>query len=129
MRRRGWPWFALWALAGALTTIGLLGGFGVGVVALIPAAAALLFLTSSSRLWPEGLGLSAGIAVFVLYMGVGSGTYPPCPEGPIVIHHTPGDPPFRCGGADPTPFYVAGTGLLSVSVAAYGVLKQHPAGA
>ena len=78
--RSGWHWFTLWAVAGTLTTLGVLGGLGYGSIAVVPASFLLVLLIFRSRLWPEAIGLGAGTALFVIYMGIGSGAYPPCPE-------------------------------------------------
>jgi len=71
--RRGWPWLALWAAAGALFAFSLLTGLSIGLLVL-PFAVGALFAAAHVAPAAEAWGLGAGLgAVLVLVGTAGAG--------------------------------------------------------
>lgn len=122
MPARGWPWFAAWALAGALVVFSLLSATSIGLFVLPFALAAVLLVALRARR-PEMIGLVSGAGLVALLVAFLSRDYRPCPEGPITLR--PGEPSFACGGFDPTPWLVAGLVVALGGAAAYAPARRR----
>jgi hypothetical protein len=59
-------WFALWALAGFLTSFSAATGLSIGLLVLPAAAVSLLWVARRAPHYPEALGFLLGIGVTVL---------------------------------------------------------------
>jgi multisubunit Na+/H+ antiporter MnhB subunit len=65
---RGWPWAALWALAGALFMFSLLTGFSIGLF-LLPVVTVAVFWLAANAPGGEVAGFAAGaLAVLVVVL-------------------------------------------------------------
>ncbi len=64
--RRGWPWFAGWAIAGALFVFSLLTGLSIGVFLFPVAAVAVFWLALNAPYGRELAGFPVGIAAVLL---------------------------------------------------------------
>ena len=64
--RRGWSWFALWTLAGALFVFSFLTGFSIGVVLFPVAAFAVFWLTVNAPYGRELAGFPIGAGAVLL---------------------------------------------------------------
>ena len=62
----GWPWFAAWALAGALVMLSLLTGFSIGLFLFPAAAFAVFWLAVNAPHARDVAGFLAGIAAVLL---------------------------------------------------------------
>jgi hypothetical protein len=102
--RRGWPWFAAWAGAGALAVFAFLTGFSIGLFVLPFAVVALVVVWGRTRGGWEALGLLAGAGAIALLIAA--------------LH---ADPENR--GLDPVPWLVAGLLLVGAGAGGYAVAK------
>lgn len=124
-RRSGWPWFAVWAVAGAAFVVGLVGSFGVLVVLLPIGGAALAALALRTRVWPEAVGVATGLGGLLLLVAYTNRSYAPCPIEPTTVTRLPGYRPPVCGGIDPVPWLVVGIVVVVVSIGIYASLRQR----
>jgi multidrug transporter EmrE-like cation transporter len=63
---RGWRWFTVWCVAGALFFFSFLTGLSIGLLLLPFAAAALIFAAVSAPHLPESFGFLAGVGLVVV---------------------------------------------------------------
>jgi hypothetical protein len=64
--RRGWQWFAAWALAGALAVLSILTSFSVGLYFFPAAVFAIFWLALHAPYGRELAGFPVGVAGVVL---------------------------------------------------------------
>ncbi len=125
--RRGWRWFAAWALAGGLFTFSYLTGFSIGLFLLPLAASALFFVAWQAPRLAETVGFAGGIALVALLVAFLSRDYKPCgTHGSLSV--PPGAPPgtsVSCGGTDPVPWLVSGLALGVVATLTYAFLSRQ----
>lgn len=88
-------------------------GLSVGLFVLPVAVAVLWGVALRAPLWPESLGVLAGIAVLCLTVGVLNTPGIACSAIEASRQRA------SCGGLDPAPWLLAGVVLAVVSVAAY----------
>ena len=106
---RSWRLFAAWAGATALTVFGFLAALTIGFPFLLLGVGSAMWLVASGRTLP-GLsaagGVMAGMGAILLLIGLLNLDYNPCsdPQG----DYDGGD----CGGWNPVPWLVAGSGLI-----------------
>lgn len=109
---RSLSWFALWTAVGLLSVIVPMPFGPVLLGAIIVAMA-----TRKQSVWPEILGIGAGLGVFGLLAGVNNlGPPPACSEVDMADV-------TACYGVPPGPFLVAGTVLVTASLGTYLVLR------
>src|ERR671927_26346 len=114
MRRRGWPWFWLWAIPGVAL------GFQVSVIGflfVLPGLIVALLLGRFVRGWPEPLGVAAGLGLTCLtvaLIAVLNGDWPgACPPSGEVVTRTATSVAGRsCHRWSAVPWTVAGVVLL-----------------
>jgi hypothetical protein len=121
--RAGWPSLLAWSLAFAALAFSFVSAMTVGLFvapfALLLCLAAALLATA----WPEApLGALLGTGAICLLIGFLHLDYVPCPTGELRL--APGEH-FRCGGFRPTPWLVAGAGLVSASLGAYALFRRR----
>jgi hypothetical protein len=73
--------------------------------------------------WPEVLGIGAGVAGLLLFVAYANSSYAPCPIEPTTVTRLPGYRPPACGGIDPLPWLVVGIVLVTVCVLSYSALR------
>src|SRR5688572_19770646 len=100
--RRGWPWFAAWAGAGALTTLAFLTGFSIGIFVL-PFAGVAWLVALRGGVGAQMLGLLAGAGAIALLVAA--------------LH---ADPDNR--GLDPVPWLVTGLALVAAGTLAFAAV-------
>jgi len=123
-RWKGWPGFALWAVAGGLLFLSLLTGLSIGLFILPLAVVAIVVAALRARGWREAVGGVAGIGAVCLVIAFQSRDYNPCPESGVLTV-PPGDTSIECGGVDATPWLIVGIALVSVSVLAYVFIRAR----
>jgi len=102
---RGWRWFAVWCVAGALFFFSLLTGLSIGLLVLPFAAGALVFAAVQAPHLVESFGFLAGFGlVAVLVAGLNRGDEQ----------------------VNPTSWLAAGLGLTAVAVSAYALGARQP---
>lgn len=129
-RRAGWRSLAEWAAAFGLLTIAVLGAASIGMFVLPFAAGALFLVARRDRAWPEApLGALIGIGALCLFVGLGNLPYNPCPPSgtPMVLKRGES---FRCGGRDPIPWLIFGSGAAILGIFGYYASRRgrgaHP---
>ncbi|CAN5821797.1 hypothetical protein BH20ACT7_BH20ACT7_04380 [soil metagenome] len=115
----GWPWFAGWTGAGALLSFSVVTGFTIGMFLVPLVLAALWTVARRARLWPEGLGLIAGVAATCLVVVLLNLDYQPCPPSGSATLAPGTQATGSCGGFDPVGWAVASVALASASAFAY----------
>jgi hypothetical protein len=103
-RNRGWTWFYVWSLAGAVFTFSLLAGFSIGLF-FLPFAAVLLIWVARRAPGAEAIGFLEGIGVSLLLVAL------------LNRDHT------HSGGIDPWSSLIAGSIASMCAVLAYGVTR------
>ena len=126
----GWRWFAGWAGAGTLLSFSVLSGFTIGMFLAPLVLGALWTVAGRARLWPEGLGLFAGVATTCLLVAVLALPYRPCPpsgSGSLATGSL-ATGSSSCGGFDPFAWAVAGVALALASGFAYAFAHKSRRG-
>lgn len=121
----GWPAFVAWALCGALWTFSVLSFAGLFTMPLAAVLTWLLIRYSSDR--HDAIGLVAGVAAFLVYVGSAHIGELPCPEsGTLTI--LPGEEgSVSCSDFVSTPWLVGGMLLLVVALVLYRIVRgQRP---
>jgi hypothetical protein len=105
MRRRRWPWFGAWALAGALCSFAILGAASIGLFVLPLALVAFWLLLRRGASGLETLGAVAGAgAPCLLVAALAAGNETP----------------------DARPWLAAGLLLVAIGIGAYASLRRRP---
>ncbi len=118
---RGWSWFGAWCAAGMLFTFSFASGFSIGLFVLPLAAGALLYVAWRAPHLSEGLGFVAGLGAMLLVVALLNHDYRPCPEEGLSLPAGGSATSFECGGADPTPWLVAGVVIVAIPLLGYGL--------
>ena len=121
--RAGWASLLAWSLAFAALAFSVVSAMTIGLFvapfALLLCFAAALFATA----WPEApLGALLGTGAICLLIGFLHLDYVPCPTGELRL--APGGH-SKCGGFPPTPWLVAGAGLVTASLGAYVLFRRR----
>jgi hypothetical protein len=99
--------FWLWAIAGALLTLSIVGAASIGVFVLPFAALATALVARATQRRAEALGLLVGVSsICFLIAGLQRGDE---------------------GGLDARPWFIAGVGLATIGIAAYALVTRGPA--
>lgn len=116
----GWPAFAAWTFCGALWTLSVLSFAGLFTLPLAAVLTWLLIRYSTDR--RDAIGLIAGVAAFLLYVGSAHIGQPRCPESGILTV-PPGGGSVSCTNFVPTPWLVGGILLLVVALGLYRMVR------
>jgi hypothetical protein len=98
--------FWLWAIAGALLTLSIVGAASIGLFVLPLAAVAIALVARSTQRRAEALGLLVGAAPICF----------------LIAWLQRGDE----GGLDPRPWFIAGVGLAAIGIVAYALVTRRP---
>lgn len=124
MRRTGWIAFSLWAVPGIV--LGLQFS-AIGVLLLPVGLLAIVLLAKFTRVWPEVLGVSEGIAAACLLVVALNADYWTCPASGEVITRTKDSVTVEsCGTLNPWPWLVVGLIFAVGGAVAYGLAKRPP---
>jgi hypothetical protein len=105
MRRRGWPWFGAWALAGALCSFAVLSAASIGLFVVPLALLAFWLLMRRGALGMETLGAitgAGGPCLLVAALGAGEET------------------------PDARPWLAAGLVLIGIGIGVYMFVRHRP---
>ena len=125
-RKAAWWPLAQWSAAFGLLTFAVLGAASIGIFVLPFAAGALLIVARRHRAWPDApLGGLIGVGALILLVGLANLPFNPCsPEGtPVVLE--PGGT-SRCGGRNPVPWLVLGSGAIAFGLFGYFASRRGP---
>jgi hypothetical protein len=122
--RNGWLGFGLWAAAGAAASVVIAGAATIGLFVLPVALLLAALLATRLRVWPESLGVLAGIAGAVLAIGVANLGSNPCSDSGTVVLQV-GEHQAGCGGMAAAPFLVAGFVLAISAAGAYWLARRR----
>ena len=100
----GWRWFAGWAVVGGTLVFALLTALSIGIFVAPFAIAALILVVRRARLWPESLGVLAGIGAVAVAVAA------------LNWRPEPGS-----GAPDAVSWLVAGLVLIAGGITLYGV--------
>ena len=124
---RGLAAFSAWAVCGALWAFSFLSFAGLRV--LPPALLLTWLLHRNTGTRPYAVGVVAGAAALLLYIGLVHLSDRPCPESGSVTVES-GEPGFSCGGLNGVPWLVAGIALMGISVGLFfqvrGRMREQP---
>lgn len=86
-RKSGWVWFSLWAVPGFVLGLQI---SQVGILLLPIGLIAAILLATRSRVWPESLGVAAGIGLMCLFVTLLNGDSWPwsCPASGEIVTRT-----------------------------------------
>lgn len=116
----GWPAFTAWAFCGALWTFSVLSFAGLYTLPLAVVLTWLLLRYSTDK--RDAIGLIAGAAALLIYVGSAHIGETPCPEsGTLTI--PPGETSVSCSDFVSTPWLVGGILLLVVAFVLYGMVR------
>jgi hypothetical protein len=109
--------WALWALAGALSSMAVISGFSIGLFIAPVAALAVLAAVRWGDHERVGSGLIAGLGITLVVIGViNLGDYHPCKAG-ATLTLGPGETSKECGGLNPVPWLIAGGAAFGTGLA------------
>ncbi len=113
--RRSVIGFVSWAVPGFLATGALLTLMTIGLLLLPLAVVAVFFAARRFSIGIGTIGSIAGAGLAFVGIGIVNLGNRPCPAGPFVL--APGQlGGVECGGAEPTPWLLAGLGCILVAV-------------
>jgi len=125
MRKTGWLAFGLWAVPGIVVGLQV---SAIGVLLLPVGLVATILLARSIRVWPEALGISAGIAAACFLIVALNADYWSCPASGELITRTKGSVTVEsCGSLNPWPWLIVGLVLAVGGAVAYAG-AQRPRG-
>jgi hypothetical protein len=105
---------------------GLVGAFGVLVVLLPIGAIAIAALAWRDPVWPEPVGIGAGIGALALAVAYVNRNYQSCSAAPSSGTTYPGyRAPLCNGGTNPVVWLALGITLTLASVTAFKVLRNR----
>jgi hypothetical protein len=126
-RRAAWWPLAEWTAAFGLLTFAVLGAASIGIFVLPFAAGALIIVARRDRAWPEApLGGLIGVGALSLVVGLVNLPFDPCPPGGIPMVLERGET-FRCGGRNPIPWLVVGSGAIALGLIGYFASRRGQA--
>jgi len=124
MRKTGWIAFGLWALPGIFVCLQV---SAIGVLFLPAGLLVTILLAKFTRVWPEVLGISEGLAAVCLLIVALNADYWSCPASGEVITRTKDSVTVEsCGTLNPWPWLIAGVIFAVVGAIAYRVAKRPP---
>jgi hypothetical protein len=116
--------FAVWLLVGFLTTGAVLTLGSIGLVLLPLAVIAVFVAVRRFSFGTSTIGAVAGLGLAFVCIGIVNLGTQSCPSGPFVLG--PGQlGSLECGGANPTPWLVAGAALVLAAVGVDVVLERY----
>ena len=118
---------AAWSAAGVLCTTAILSLLSYGIFVL---PFAVFAVVSAARRFPLGrgaLGLAVGAGLTLFVIGLGNLDYRPLPPSGVVTL-APGQTSASYGGMDPTPWLIAGSILVAVSLLIVMLLGRRQVG-
>jgi hypothetical protein len=121
----GWPAFVAWTFCGALWTFSVLSFAGLFT---LPLAAGLTWLLTRYSLdKDDAIGLVAGVATFLVYVGSAHIGEMPCPESGTLTLPAGGERRVSCTDVVSTPWLVGGILLLVAALVLYRLVRgRHP---
>ena len=121
----GWPAFVAWMFCGALWTFSVLSFAGLFTLPLAAVLTWLLIRYSTDR--HDAIGLIAGVAVLLVYVGSAHIGETPCPESGTLTIPPGGEGSVSCIDFVSTPWLVGGILLLVVALVLYRMVRgRHP---
>jgi hypothetical protein len=124
--RRGFRWFLLWAVAGALLSVGIVTIFSIGLVLLLPGGALLWLLCTRSRTWPESLGSAAGAGLMLLLVGFLHRSDHLCTSNSASIPASaPVGTSVSCGGLDAHPWLYTGGIVFMAAAVTFAIARRY----
>ena len=124
MRKTGWIAFSLWAVPGIVVGLQV---SAIGVLLLPVGLLATILLAKFTRVWPEVLGGSEGIAAVCLLVVALNADYWTCPASGEVITRTKDSLTVEsCGTVNPWPWLIVGLIFAVGGAIAYGIAKRPP---
>lgn len=123
--RSGWIWFSLWAVPGLVLGLQV---SQIGAVFLPIGLIAAVLVAQRSRVWPEILGLAAGIGLMCLFVALLNGDSWPwnCPASGEIITRTPNSVSAEsCDRWYALPWLIVGLIFSGGSALAYRLIARH----
>lgn len=121
----GWPAFVGWTFCGALWTFSVLSFAGLFTLPLAAVLTWLLYRYSTDR--HDAIGLIAGVAALLVYVGSAHFGETPCPESGTLAIPPGGEGSVSCTDFVSTPWLVGGILLLVVALVLYRMVRgRHP---
>lgn len=118
-----WRWFWTWAATSGLVAFSVVSAFSIGLFVLPLTLVPLWYAVRSARLWPEVLGVPAGVAGLCLLIAALNANYRPCPaDGSVTLGA--GQTSASCGGFDPMPWLATGVVLAVLGIGGYIGLRR-----
>lgn len=135
----GWRWWAAWLIASTVLVVAVVGLASIGLFLFPIGLVCIGIVWWRSPHLSEASGVVGGIGIALLIVAFRNRGSTPCDGGESVVVQIPaqsqsgsslsGTVSISCGGLDPTPFFVAGTGLIGISALIFAVsqLVRHRA--
>lgn len=117
----GWAAFVAWTFCGALWTFSVLSFAGLFTLPLATVLTWLLIRYSIDR--RDAIGLIAGVAAVLVYVGSAHITEMPCPESGTLTGLPGGDRSVSCTDFVSTPWLVGGVLLLVAFLVLYRMVR------
>ena len=120
----GWSAFIAWGFCGALWAFSVISFAGMFV---LPLAVVLTWLLSRYAVdRRDAIGLIAGVAALLVFIGLLHMADTPCPESGVLFVPAGEQGVVSCGGLDSAPWLVIGSLLLIAAGLLYSVVRRRP---
>jgi len=119
----GWTAFVAWGFCGTLWTVSAISFAGLFVVPLALVLSWLLFRYAMDR--RDAVGLIAGVAAFLIFVGLLHIADTPCPQSGVLIIPAGAEGSVSCGGLDSFPWLASGSLLLIIAFVLYWLVRHR----